>query len=573
MPKKEKKEKKISAKNIAAESNNKKVDETLKCAIQNETKHLFYIKMTDAFFEALAHQQLPMQKAINEPVDNAIANCDDETATILAAIDNANLANQFRFTIADWGNGMDENELVKGMQICGGHDKEGYLCVHGLGLKNFLLVATRNKYDWMVASKKPGEKIYHVVEGPFSTTMEMKESKEVPLKEIVMTDTLKRYGEPSTIVSVVVDADVASTMLAISGSCNANRVRNIHMLHRALAEHLGVSYRRFLQPDKNGVVRAQIIIPNMKTAENKIRDVRVRPLGPCYTRRTEEKFDVPYAGYNIPVSVEYGILDKDAMSTAVAGGYPPKYHYLGNPLTQGMDICIGGRTIATAQLESIFTKGHGEGDKDDVIARHPSFNYFTGSINITDVEKLPRGFLKTLANKSNVDMSDGCWAAIFRAVDEKVTPIRLDKSLAYNKYIDMLVEEIKKKYSNEEDVYVKKLHQVYANRAIVDILEVTRNKTCEVYIIKRGNATMEDIARIRTAWDGVVAQGDYQPTVGHIICRKTGNMTPHTLAEFNGMVQSMSDAKLAKCFDESNGIIRNMPHYNFVIEADPRMPD
>ena len=79
-----------------------------------------------------------------------------------------------------------------------------------------------------------------------------------------------------------------------------------------------------------------------------------------------------------------------------------------------MDICIGGRTIATAQLESIFTRGHGEGDKDDVIARHPSFNYFTGSINITDVEKLPRGFLKTLANKSNVDMSDGCWAAILQ---------------------------------------------------------------------------------------------------------------------------------------------------------------
>ena len=41
MPKKEKKEKKISAKNIAAENNNKKDDEALKCAIQNETKHLF----------------------------------------------------------------------------------------------------------------------------------------------------------------------------------------------------------------------------------------------------------------------------------------------------------------------------------------------------------------------------------------------------------------------------------------------------------------------------------------------------------------------------------------------------
>ena len=69
MPKKEKKEKKISTKNIAAENNNKKDDEALKCAIQNETKHLFHIKMTDAFFEALAHQQLPMQKAINEPVE------------------------------------------------------------------------------------------------------------------------------------------------------------------------------------------------------------------------------------------------------------------------------------------------------------------------------------------------------------------------------------------------------------------------------------------------------------------------------------------------------------------------
>lgn len=54
-----------------------------------------------------------MQKAITEPVDNAIANCDDETATILAAINNANLPTTC-FHHADWGNG-DQHELVNGM--------------------------------------------------------------------------------------------------------------------------------------------------------------------------------------------------------------------------------------------------------------------------------------------------------------------------------------------------------------------------------------------------------------------------------------------------------------------------
>lgn len=72
---------------------------------------------------------------------------------------------------ADWGNGMDINEVSESLQFGSRHTDEGPLCIHGVGLNNFLLVATRNKYPWFIATKKPEEDSYHLVDGPFVNSL------------------------------------------------------------------------------------------------------------------------------------------------------------------------------------------------------------------------------------------------------------------------------------------------------------------------------------------------------------------------------------------------------------------
>lgn len=94
-------------------------------------------------------------------------------AHILVSVDSVPGTDLIRFTVADWGKGMDTDGVVNALQFGSKHTKEGYLCMYGVGLCNFLLVMTQNKYDWMVASKTPEENTYHVVKGPFALKMEM----------------------------------------------------------------------------------------------------------------------------------------------------------------------------------------------------------------------------------------------------------------------------------------------------------------------------------------------------------------------------------------------------------------
>lgn len=161
----------------------------------------FNVGITNHYFDAISRQKLPMSDAACEPVDNAISNCKD-AINILVAIVKGHAKNLIGVVIADWGNGMSKEKLPENLQFGNGHSNEGPLCIHGVGLNNFILVATRNKYPWFIASKQPGEDSYHRVDGPFATTMTMSEQEEIPMADVVMREQFKALGAPSTIIYV-----------------------------------------------------------------------------------------------------------------------------------------------------------------------------------------------------------------------------------------------------------------------------------------------------------------------------------------------------------------------------------
>lgn len=521
----------------------------------------FVVAITEAFFVAVAHQRLAMHKAICEPIDNAISNAiKGLMANILVSIDAVD-DDHFRFTIADWGTGMSLKELINALQFGSLHERdEGELCIYGQGLKNFLLVASQNKYDWFIASKHPGDKAYNFVTGPFSTTMEVTQVSEVPLKDIVMRKRFGELGEPSTIVSVVTDKNVASTMLTADGSSAPLKVTNANVLRRHLAEHLGLRYRRALTPDMSGIAQARILLTNLYMVNKKVEDVFVLPVNQTYLDFSKANRAVEIDGYHVSYSYIDGDLDKDLTNTFVAGGYKPLHYYQYNQPTQGLDIELGNRVIETSQIEAIWP---------DKKLRHNQFNNWTGVINI-DTTGLPRGFFNTLSNKSSIDITDKHWQALFEDIRVNAPMLypHLPKISVRNNFIDAEAKRLMLLHPEND---VKTFHQVTANRMVIDILDVSRDGTCEIHDYKAGQAISDDIANMVMKWNGMLIQG-YQPKVAYIHCRKIGPMLMHTINGACSQVQAMTPSYLKTRFSDVGGVFEKLDHYNIKVVIDENIP-
>ena len=518
----------------------------------------FPVGITGNYFGTVSRQSLPMHDAIGEAVDNGMANSCGQ-AIILVSLDAVPKSELIRVTVADWGVGMDKKSLVNAFQFGSEHERnEGPLCIYGMGLKNFLLVASQNKYDWFVASKKPGDEVYNVVEGPFKLEMEMREESAVPLESVVMRKRLSLYGKPSTIVSVVTDKRVASTMLTRSGTCAPSRVTSTNVLRKALAEHFGVKYRGFLTADNTGEPPARILLTDYRMANGETQDVFITPLYQPYAEHHVTRFNVSYGGYEIPVTVDYGVLDKSMTRSCVTGGHGMKYYYQANMLTQGFDIEYGNRTVATSQFESLWS-----------ITRHPAFNYWTGCIHV-DISGLPRGFLNTLANKSSVDLSDAGWQAIFDEIRKRpeLTP-KEERNNTVEAYRDAIVSRLQ---AVHEDHEIETSHPVFANRAQVDILDVAPDGTCEIYNIKNKVGNLVALQELRTYWDGLISQG-LKPKVGYLYCRSCGPMLEHTCKELSNYIQAMTDEELNEELEKCGNDVQKLPHYNMKIVVDECIPD
>lgn len=471
--------------------------------------HILNVGITKNYFNAVSNQFLPMHSAACEPMDNILSNSTGPVNALVAFVPGSE-KDLIGMVTADWGNGMDINEVSESLQFGSRHTDEGPLCIHGVGLNNFLLVATRNKYPWFIATKKPEEDSYHLVDGPFDTKMKIVEQQDIPLADIVMRDAYKPLGAPSTIIYVEMDKSTASTMLTQNGSCAPSKVSSLNVLRRSIAEHFGVKYRNYLKPDDSGAAPARILIPDYQMANGKTCDVFVKPIFQRYKAVTgTHHLSVNYNGHDIPVSVEVGLLNAAATQTrAVTGGYALKHYYQGNMSTQGVDI----------QLES------------------------------------------------NIDLSDEGWRAIFDAVKDAV-PVVEDKTCPLEEYAKQFAERIMNNTGNKVELQFP----VYANRTRIDVLEYIDENHCNIYDFMSTAANMKSVAELRTHWDGMVSQG-CQPVSATMFTTSRGPMLSHTCEELNSLIQSMPDDKMKAALKVAKGDVAKLPHYNLEIVVDKNLP-
>src|SRR5699024_4101302 len=106
-------------------------------------------------------------------------------------------------------------------------------------------------------------------------------------------------------------------------------------------EHLGVAYRGFLSLDSKTLeTSAKIVVTVGDSA------VLVPPIHVPMMMTHTEHFQVELGGQIVTLTYVYGLLDRSMRDHLVQGG-KARYYYQGSQPTQGIDIRLAKRVIAT----------------------------------------------------------------------------------------------------------------------------------------------------------------------------------------------------------------------------------
>lgn len=455
------------------------------------------IEAAEHAFDSLAHQNLDCHHAIFELVDNAIAaSKPNQKALIQIFLLPSADADKFKIVVADWGVGMDFDALQNCLQLGYQSISGSRLNEHGFGAKNALVTLSGGNGPWKLASRKNENEPYCVVEGPFHL--------EMPTHDEYALDFLPAgmdfaYPDPSTVVCVDVSRSFARTMTRRINSTS------LPVLKNWLLEHLGVTYRGFLSQDSITMEpRAKIMI----TLEEG--SVFVPPISvPMNTIGQPKSITVNLAGKPTKIYYQWGLLDeekRDHLVSTPEGPMKAKFYYQGNIPTQGIDIVLGGRVIATAMLTEIWTNG-----SDEPLARHNEFNSFVGELIIPEVG---RGTLTTLNNKTGIDPADKDWAMIFeRLQDYKPSP----KGKA-NTEAKLCESWTKTLCAARPEDTVTTERAVWPTATRIDVLDTGPHGKVDIYELKIGKAEPLGIYQLKMYWDGLVISG-VQPTSATLLVK------------------------------------------------------
>lgn len=355
------------------------------------------------------------------------------------------------------------------------------------------------------------ETIFYV-EAPLTTDMVAKE-----VSEINLPDGLNLYwDDPSTVVYMRVPMNIART---VQFSTNSN-TKLVTTLRRWLVEHLGVVYRGYLELDEDTQETSAHIVC---TIGEDVVHVSAIPV-PMMLAKTEN-LEVDIGNQHVKMKYIHGVLDETQRDKAVRISKKDRekcqYYYQGNQNTQGIDIRIGRRVIATAQMKSIWFKKDGSSRSE-----HNSYNHFVGELQIPD---LPRSVLTTLTNKTGINPLDPDWDVVFSQL-AKFPPTKTARSLTENELRKKWMERIKS--VNRDDVVSDEV-AVWPTATRIDVVD--RNDSTgkyDLYELKANKADGQDLMQLRMYWDGLVVQG-IQPTMGMLMASAFSDNLLDMLVQFN----------------------------------------
>lgn len=454
-------------------------------AAATQDKYEIDINITRKAFAGLARQGMRFQQGIHELCDNALAAAlPDEKARICVALAPDEDKNYLHLAVADWEHGMDLAALSNALQL--GSDR---LNEHGYGLNNALACLSGGSGEWCIHTRcQPGN--YYKVSGPFDLRMTVES---VPGLNLPHGLDLQ-WDEPSTVVYVRVPMTIART-LQRQGN---RRLSDLVTLCSWLVEHLGVAYRGYLELD------SRTLEPSAKIAVTAAGTSMLVPPVPVPMMMTRtEPIQVELGGTAVTMTYVHGLLDRSRRDHLVQGG-KSRYYYQGSQPTQGIDIRLGKRVIATAQLGEIWHKEDGT-----PLSRHNSYNDFVGELLIPE---LPRGLLATLNNKTGIDRNDPEWDKVFEAL--AAYPPLKNAQLAGEKELRLTWMKMLKAINPEDDVTGEAT--VWPTGTRIDVTDRNKSGKCDIYELKAGKGEPQDLYQLRIYWDGLVLSG-VQPTRGVLL--------------------------------------------------------
>ena len=418
--------------------------------------------------------------------------------------------------VADWGCGMNFDKLQECLQL-GYKSQSGHpLNQHGFGIKNALTVLSGGG-TWQLASRESESEPYTVVHGPFQ--LEMPTSDEVSL-DFLPEDVQFAYPNPRTVICVGVARSFARTATRKTSSTSLPVLRNW------LIEHLGVMYRGYLGLDVHTMEPKAKIIVSLESSSTMVPPVPV-PMTVLF----ERNFTVELHGKSTKIIFRAGQIDprqREQLIRTSDGCMKAKYYYQSNITTQGTDIMLGGRVIATSMFSEIWMSGDGE-----PLVRHNSFNDFTGELIVPEV---PAGALPTINNKSGIDLNNEDWTTVFSLLqDFKPDPkekANTEKRLCHN-WMDIL------KAARPEDTITDEF-SIWPTATRIDVVDMGPQKV-DIYEVKVGKAEPLNLYQLKMYWDGMVLAGK-QPTGGTLLvkdycadlvemCKQMNQMPPPLLPD------------------------------------------
>lgn len=475
------------------------------------------LTVNEGVFKGLAKQNLLFHQCIIELADNAIAakKPEDSFHIDIQFIQSAEDPNIIDLYIGDKGKGMDISVLSNALQLGQSATVDNRLNEHGFGLKNSLATLTGGTRPFTIWTQN-NEDALHTVEGPFRHQMQIVTTMDL-MPEIPFLGNGYR-----TIIFAKVNREYFKTVQG-----RGARTDNLTPLRLWLIEHLGVTYRGYLEINQETGLPFGNIFVSIGADKKRVPAINV-PLASAESKR----FNIELNGTEYELLYRYGTLDKQTTRTMLFND-KLKYYYQGNQATQGIDIRLGKRTIATRQLENIWRKQSNDFELlDEPIARHNSYNDFVGELIIPD---LPRGILSTVNNKTDFNLDDPDWVKIFNKLNE-YRPIKNGRETTEKELVAKLADRLKSLSPNDT---VSTETSVWYNGTQIDLFHKKETGEITIYEAKIGRGAPIDIYQLKMYWDGLLNEG-VQPDIGILLVESSDSNLDRMVNDINNQISPMA---------------------------------
>ncbi|WP_090084568.1 ATP-binding protein [Lentibacillus persicus] len=440
------------------------------------------LEMSEGTFQGLSKSNLLFHQCIIELIDNAIGAAIKDEPFYVNVIFNKINDGTVEVYVADRGKGMDFDVLSRALQLGESATTESRLNEHGFGLKNALATLTSGSGDFQIWTKSAEDGTVHRVTGPFKQEMEVISGVEFPESKFL----------PSNISTLIKLNVKLSFIQTVQG--RGARSQNLSKLRLWLIEHLGVTYRGYLEWNHQTRNVDGNIDVSIKDDIKPVLPIKV----PIANSTTVYLNDIELGGTTYNLRYEYGTLDKVRAETLLDGSSKVKYYYQGNQQSQGIDIRLGSRVIATRQLENVWYSYDEDNGAKVPLVRHNSYNDFVGELVIPE---LPRGVLTTINNKTDFNLNDEDWQKIFDELNKHKPQKRVKEyteASLRKKWIEMI------RATNPSDDVVDDM-VVWGTGTKIDVYrKVHPSNEVIIYELKAGSGEPIHLYQLKMYWDGLV---------------------------------------------------------------------